>query len=132
MTKTTKTLAELKKEVILYHTGDNLDYLHKNISRDACYTSYNSLQYKKKQMADAMTDYETNELEGRDAPQLKLFNMIERMEVELTHLEERHIADLWVYQEVNEGEIWEYNKPKSSAPKLKSSKFAALKKRVAA
>ena len=32
------TLIELKLAVINYHDGENMNYLQKNIARDACYT----------------------------------------------------------------------------------------------
>lgn len=124
-------LVKLKLDVIKFHDGDDTDYLQKGIARDACYTSFNSLSYKKKQMADAITDYETAVLENRDAPQMRILSLIERMEVELEHLELRHKADLAVYIEINDGEVWEPQQKKRS-PKLKADKLAALKKRVAA
>lgn len=131
MTNNTSKLIELKLAVIQYHDGDQMDYLQKGIARDACYTSRNSLTYKKKQMADAISDYETAVNEGRDAPQMRILSMIERMEVELEELEERHFADCAVYTIVNDGEEWEAQ-PKRRTPALKSDKLAALKKRVAA
>ena len=131
MTNNTTKLIELKIAVIEYHSGDGMDYLQKGIARDACYTSFNSLQYKKKQMADAIADYETAVVEGRDAPQMRILSMIERMEVELEQLDERHEADKAVYTIISEGEEWQMA-PKKRAPALKSSKLEALKKRVAA
>lgn len=131
MTKNTSKLIELKLAVIQYHDGDQMDYLQSGIARDACYTSFNSLSYKKKQMADAIADYETAVNEGRDAPQMRILSMIERMEVELEELEERHFADCAVYTIVTDGQEWEAQ-PKRRAPALKSDKIAALKKRVAA
>ena len=47
MTENTSQLIELKLKTIQYHSGDNLDYLQKNIARDACYTSHNSVAYKR-------------------------------------------------------------------------------------
>lgn len=131
MTKNASTLIELKLAVIHYHNGDQMDYLQTGIARDACYTSFNSLQYKKKQMADAISDYETAVIEGRDAPQMRILSMIERMEVELEELEERHEADRAVYTIISDGEEWT-SQPKRRTPALKSDKLAALKKRVAA
>ena len=131
MTKTTSSLIELKLAVIQYHAGDNMDYLQRGIARDACYTSFNSLQYKKKQMADAIADYETAVVENRDAPQMRILSMIERMEVELEELDERHECDKGVYHIITDGEEWSMT-PKKRTPVMKSSKLDALKKRVAA
>ena len=131
MTKNDSKLIELKLAVIQYHTGDDMDYLQKGIARDACYTSFNSLQYKKKMMADAITDYETAVLENRDAPQMRILSIIERMEVELEHLEDRHECDKAVYHIISDGDEWAMA-PKKRTPVLKSSKIEALKKRVAA
>ncbi len=131
MNNNTSTLIELKIAVIKYHDGDNTDYLQTGIARDACYTSLNSLSYKKKLMTDAICDYETMILEGRDAGQIKILGMIEKMEVELSHLEERHAADKAVYTVITDGQEWEAPSKKRPVA-LKSDKLAALKKRVAA
>ena len=116
MTKNDSKLIELKLAVIQYHTGNDMDYLQKGIARDACYTSFNSLQYKKRMMADAITDYETAVRENRDAPQMRILSIIERMEV---------------YHIISDGDEWAMA-PKKRTPVLKSSKIEALKKRVAA
>ena len=66
MTKSISTLAKLKLEVINYHTTDkpsqdgpvvNEKFLI-GLARDACYTSNNSLSFKKKQVADARAEYD--------------------------------------------------------------------------
>tara|TARA_R110000772_G_scaffold263578_1_gene383408 strand:- start:573 stop:1121 length:549 start_codon:yes stop_codon:yes gene_type:complete len=135
MNNNTSTLIELKLAVIKYHEGDNTDYLHTGIARDACYTSYNSLSYKKGLMSNAISDYETMVLEGRDAGQIKILNMIEKMEVELGHLEERHDADKSVYHIMTDGEEWSpqaKKRPVALKPAFKAKQLAALKKRVAA
>jgi hypothetical protein len=131
MTTGTSKLVELKLAVIKYHQIDGNDYLIQNIARDACYTSHNGLVYKKKQMADAMADYETKVEEGRDAPLMRISNLIDRMEIELDHMEERHHADLAAYTIITDGLEWSPT-PKKRAPMMKSSKIEALKKRVAA
>jgi hypothetical protein len=132
MTKSnsTSTLMELKLAVINYHDGDNMDYLQKNISRDACYTSYNSLTYKKKMLADAVTDFESYVAEGKDIAAERACEKAERIELELEQLTERHVADLGVYLVINDGEEWSITvKPKSKASL--ASKLAAMQKRVA-
>jgi len=132
MTTGTSKLIELKLAVIKYHQIDGNDYLIQSIARDACYTSHNSIVYKKKQMADEMADYETKVEEKRDAPLMRISNRIDRMEIELDHLEERHHADLAAYTIITDGLEWSPPPPKKRAPMMKSSKIEALKKRVAA
>ena len=133
MTKKTSTLIELKLAVIQYHTGDNMDYLQRGIARDACYTSLNSLTYKRKQMADTIADFETAVVEGRDTIAERLATRVENMEVELNELIERHEADKAVYEIITDGEEWTAE-PKKRAPisKDKAKRIAELKAKVAA
>lgn len=133
MTKKTSTLIELKLAVIQYHTGDNMDYLQRGIARDACYTSFNSLAYKRKQMADTIADFETAVVEGRNTIAERLATRVENMEVELNELIERHEADKAVYEIICDGEEWTLE-PKKRAPitKDQTKRIAELKAKVAA
>ena len=133
MTKKTSTLIELKLAVIQYHTGDNMDYLQRGIARDACYTSLNSLAYKRKQMADTIADFETAVVEGRDTIAERLATRAENMEVELNELIERHEADKAVYEIIADGEEWT-PEPKKRAVITKdhAKRIAELKAKVAA
>jgi|TARA_R110000796_G_scaffold57960_3_gene133651 hypothetical protein len=124
------TLIELKLAVINYHDGENMNYLQKNIARDACYTSNNSLTYKKKQMADGIADFESAMVEGRDILAERLCQRIEAMEIEFEELVERHEADKAVYLVISDGEEWAATKPTNNKSKL-TSKLAAIKARVA-
>lgn len=126
----TSNLIDLKLAVINYHDGENMDYLRQSIARDACYTSFNSLTWKKKQIADAISDFETAVAEGRDSIQMRIVTKIEGMEAELTELEDRHEADKAVYFIISEGQEWMPER-KSKGPVLKASALDALKKRVA-
>jgi len=126
----TSKLIDLKLAVINYHDGDNMDYLRNAVARDACYTSYNSLAWKKKQMADAIADFETAVAEGRDSIQMRIVSKIEAMEAELTELEERHEADKAVFFIITEGQEWTAER-KAKPNVLKASTLEALKKRVA-
>lgn len=132
MTTHTPSLIELKLAVIEYHNGPNMDYLQKNISRDACYTSNNSLTYKKRQMADAIGDFESAIAEDRDVLAERLCQRIESMEVELEELIERHEADKAVYLIVSDGEEWVAftSKTSTKAKGNLSSKVAAMKAKV--
>jgi hypothetical protein len=63
MTKKTPTLVELKLAVLNHFQStqdvEPNEQFVAGIARDECYTSHNSLVYKKKQMADRLSDYET-------------------------------------------------------------------------
>ena len=131
MTNNASTLIELKLAVIQYHTGENMDYLHKGIARDACYTSFNSLSYKRKQMADTIADFETAVTEGRDVLAERLCTRIENMEIELDALIERHEADKAAYHIITDGEEWSPNKaPTRNVPSDLAKRVAAMKAKV--
>lgn len=133
MTKKTSTLIELKLAVIQYHTGDNMDYLQRGIARDACYTSLNSLTYKRKQMADTIADFETAVVEGRDMLAERLGSRVENMNVELEELIERHEADKAVYEIISDGEVWTpESKKRAPITKDQTKRIAELKAMVAA
>lgn len=126
-------LIELKLAVIQYHSGDNMDYLQRGIARDACYTSYNSLGFKRKQLADTIADFETAVVEQKDTIAERLVARIENMERELEELTERHECDKAVYELICDGQQW-YPEPKKRAPMTKdmAKRIADLKARVAA
>ena len=105
-----KELVALKLAVIKYHNSNA--YLETSMARDACFVSFNSMQWKKTgqgQMLD--TTAEIKELlpqRGQDTADTKLERLLdkyEQMETELNILEERHIADKAVYREIT-GEDW--------------------------
>ena len=124
-------LVELKLQTIQYHTGDNMDYLMTSIARDACYTSYNSLVYKKKQMADTISDFESAVVEGRDMKADAISRKLENMEIELEHLVERHDADCQVYTHITDGQAWEPQPKKLDVKGNLCKRVAELKKKVA-
>ena len=123
-------LVELKLQTIQYHNGDNMDYLMTSMAKDACYTSYNSLVYKKKQMDDTITDFETAVTEGRDMKAEAITRKLDNMEIELEHLEERHNADCQVYTIITEVKLGHQNVRNVRLQAL-AKKVAELKKRVA-
>ena len=131
MTNNASTLIELKLAVIQYHSGENMDYLQKGIARDACYTSFNSLAYKRKMMADAIADFETAVTEGRDVPAERLCTRIENMEVELDALIERHEADKGAYTIISDGEEWSPTKATRNVSSDLAKRVAAMKAKVA-
>lgn len=112
-----KELVALKLAVIKYHNSNS--YVETSMARDACFVSFNSMQWKKTgqgQMLD--TTAEIKELlpqrgqESADTKLERLLDKYEQMETELNILEERHIADKAVYREIT-GEDWTA-KPKRS------------------
>lgn len=131
MTNNTSKLIELKLAVIKYHNEDNMDYLMKGIARDACYTSYNSLQYKRKQMADTIADFETAVVENKDTKADAIARRLDSMNIELEHLIERHDADRAVYEIIADGEEWSPQTKSRSVPAALAKKVAAMKKAVA-
>jgi hypothetical protein len=134
MTKKTPTLVELKLAVLNYYqaTQDVVpnEQFIAGIARDECYTSHNSLMYKKKQMADKLADYETAVEEGKDIRADAIARLLDNMEVELTLLDERHQADLSVYEQVT-GTQWEPMAKKRAPAKLSDDRMKALKAKVA-
>lgn len=134
MTKKTPTLVELKLAVLNHFQStqdvEPNEQFVAGIARDECYTSHNSLVYKKKQMADRLSDYETAVEEGKDIKADAIARLLDNMEVELALLEERHEADLSVYEQVT-GTQWEPMPKKRRPAKLSDDRMAALKARVA-
>jgi hypothetical protein len=134
MTKKTPTLVELKLAVLNYYqaTQDVVpnEQFIAGIARDECYTSHNSLMYKKKQMADKLADYETAVEEGKDIRADAIARLLDNMEVELTLLDERHQADLSVYEQVT-GTQWEPMAKKRAPAKLSDDRMKALRAKVA-
>ena len=131
MTNNTSKLIELKLAVIQYHNDENMDYLMKGIARDACYTSYNSLVYKKKQMADTIADFETAVVENKDTRADAIARRLDNMNVELENLIERHDADKAVYEIITDGEEWSPQTKSRNVPAALAQKVAAMKKAVA-
>ena len=139
MTNVSK-LAQLKLEVINYHATDKPsadgpiinDKFLISLAGDACYTSHNSLSYKKKQIADARAEYDRHVAEENIYSAEKTERWIDLLEPELDELQTRHDADIEVFAILTHGEVWQY-KPK--APKatksFKPRDFTSLDKRVA-
>ena len=109
----TLSLVELKLAVINYHEEAN-DFLKVGIARDACYTSYNSIGWKKNQMSDTAGEIKVlmpqRGQEIADTSLERLLSRYEQMEDELETLIERHNADKEVYKQIT-GQEW-LNKPK--------------------
>lgn len=114
MTTTTNTsikdLIALKLQVIKFHEAN--EYTETSIARDACYTSFNSIQFKKTgngQMADIAAEIKGLMPErGQEIADVKIERLLtryENMEVELDILTDRHDADKAVFKLLT-GDEW--------------------------
>jgi hypothetical protein len=130
-------LAQLKLEVILYHSINKQDpdgraindYFLCSLAKDACYTSNNSLGYKKKMMADEFAALDVaNENDNHHAIE-SAERKIDLYVPELRELEYRHEADLAVYANLTGGEVWKPMQKLKPAPKTNHD-YAALRKSV--
>ena len=147
MTKKTAqpTLADMKLAVIKYHTHSNNNPDNKvggriinekfliGLGRDACYTSNNSLNFKRKQIADAFADYDQATADDNAYDQNRSANWLATLEPELDELQVRHNADKEVYHNLTGGETWTPTPPKNTTKvtNLNVAKINALRNRVA-
>ena len=146
MTKKTLTLVERKLAVLDWFNGlqdvaPNERFIE-SIAKDECYTSKNSLDYKKRMLADRLAEYEV--IANGEAVELarkhgsvispiqldRLQKLIDNIEDELALLETRHEADLSVYEQVT-GKSWEPAPKKTRPVSMSKERLAALKARVA-
>lgn len=130
MTNTLSKLAKMKLAVIKYHAdtittdlnGEEITNLKDLVSmaKDACYTSHNSIDYTKKNIADTLAEYDTavEEKNFHQQESSKRYLAILKSRRE-THVD-RHQADLAVYANLTGGEVWKYV-PKGSKLTKKSS-----------
>lgn len=132
MTNTTNELVQLKLQVINYHSGENTDYLQKSIARDACYTSHNSLKYKRTQIADQVVEMERAMKDDKELLADSIARKIDRMEGELAHLIDRHQADRDVYCIMHDGIEWSPQGKSRNVSGDLAKKVAHYKKLVAA
>ena len=130
MTKTLSKLAEMKLEIIKYHTHykesskiENVDGTLEayelndkfliGLARDACYTAHNSLTFKKQQISDTIADLEYNQSEGRQRQAERNDEFIKsRLMPELDELKCRYEADCEVYKHITGGETYMPPKPR--------------------
>jgi len=134
MTKKTLTLVERKLAVLDWFNGlqdvaPNERFIE-SIAKDECYTSKNSLDYKKRMLADRLADYENAAEQKQHIKMDALQKLIDNVEDELALLETRHEADLSVYEQVT-GKSWEAAPKKTRPVSMSKERLAALKARVA-
>jgi hypothetical protein len=138
MTNVSK-LAQLKLDVINYHATDKPsadgpvvnDRFLIGLGRDACYTSHNSLTFKKKQIADSLAEYDMAVEEKNTYSMERTERWINTLYPELEELEARHNADLEVYLQLTGGEVWTPNKRPAPSKAAKPANFNKLRERVA-
>lgn len=145
MTKKLSKLAQLKLDVINYHLHNDESTYRNNIdgtteqaqvnerflvglARDACYTSHNSITFKKKQIADSLAEYDIATENKNIYDQERIGRWISRLTPELDELTVRHDADLEVFAKLTGGEQWQAKAQPTSA---KVVDFSNLRKRVA-
>jgi len=147
MTKITAqpTLADMKLAVIKYHTHSNDNPDNKvggrvinekfliGLGRDACYTSNNSLNFKRKQIADAFADYDQATSDENAYDMNRAANWLATLDPELDELQARHDADKEVYHNLTGGETWMPSAPKSThkVTNLNAAKINAMRNKVA-
>lgn len=139
------TLADMKLAVIKYHTHSNDNPDNKvggrvinekfliGLGRDACFTSNNSLNFKRKQIADAFADYDQADKDENAYDMNRSANWLAILEPELDELQVRHKADKEVYHHLTGGETWMPSAPKNT-PKVTNINLAQmnkLRKRIA-
>ena len=134
---TISKLAKMKLEVINFHTTDrpsvdgpvvNTAFLTK-LGSDACYTSNNSLIFKKKQLADSLAEYDQAFADKNNYAIDRTERWINTLMPELEELQVRHDADCQVYTVITGGEAWTPKK-KPATTVTKAANFSALRKMV--
>jgi hypothetical protein len=118
-----------KMDHIKYFTNDN-QYLLVNIARDACYTANNSLEYKRKQLSDALADYDRHMSEQNVNAADRAERYIARLYEELEVLQCRLEIECSVY-ELFTGEQWS-PKPVAKNVLKPSANIDAIRKAVGA
>ena len=122
MTKRTAqpTLTDMKLAVIKYHTHSNDNPDNKvggrvinekfliGLGRDACYTSNNSLNFKRKQIADAFADYDQATSDENAYDMNRAANWLATLDPELDELQARRdqVCHLQSEPKVNVHSLW--------------------------
>lgn len=128
-------LVKAKVAIINFHKGDENEYLRISIARDACYTSFNSIEWKSDQMSEIKNEVAAWRRENPEAEVISIkvankLSLYNKMEDELIELQERHRADCEVYTEITQGEIWT-RKPKRTHKSDGLGELAAIDKLLA-
>jgi len=100
------------------------EYFLLSVASGACYNSKGAVDYKRRQIADALTEYEEKEAKGLDPSSHKL----DGLDVELDILVEMHEVDLSVHESIN-GTKWEPRDKKRRSAQLSDERKAYYKKK---
>jgi len=100
------------------------EYFLLSVASGACYNSKGAVDYKRRMIADALTEYEEKEAKGLDPSSHKL----DGLDVELDILMEMHQVDLSVHESIN-GTKWEPRDKKRRSAQLSDEKKAYFKKK---
>ncbi len=99
------TLLQLKIAIIDKTWVDNPKY-KEILAEQQCFSSYNLLQYKRKQLADRVAAFEIAMEEGRTIRAESEERICTAIYQEIQCIEERHIADCFVYNGFSGGKDW--------------------------
>jgi hypothetical protein len=111
-TLTTSDIIGQKLDHIKYFSDDGIhEAFLVGIARDACYTANNSVQFKKKQLADKLAEYDRKVHEEDEYGAERCKSFAGRLKLEKEILEERLEIEKAVYFTLTGGEEW------SPAPK---------------
>lgn len=126
---TTNDIVDQKLNHIKYFAEDANEALLVGIARDACYTANNSLQFKRKQLADILAEYDRHmaEKDTRAAERSEAF--AGRLALELEILEERLEIEKSVFFIITGGEEWKPSVRRE--PARKKVDMSALRKKLA-
>jgi len=100
------------------------EYFLLSIASGACYNSKGAVDYKRRQITEALIDYEDKEARGLEPSSHKL----DGLDVELDILMEMHHVDLSVHESIN-GTKWEPRDKKRRSAQLSDEKKAYFKKK---
>ena len=130
MTKQVKTsdIVAQKVDHILYFSSDDFHeaFVH-GIARDACYTANNSLQFKQKQIADALAEYDRYVDEKNANAAERTERYLGRLAAEMEVLKERLDIEKAVYLQIV-GEEWQ---PQTKRPVARKTNVDKLRKLIA-
>lgn len=99
------TLTELKIAVIEHTVVDNPKY-KEILAEQQCFSSYNLMVFKRKQLADHVAAFESAIDEGRTIKAESEERICTAIHDELQDIEARHTADCSVYNFFSDGKEW--------------------------
>ena len=135
MTKKPLTTSEIIGQKIdhikFFSDDDTHEAFLRSIAQDACYTANNSVNYKKKLLADALAEYDDHKAKGNELSAEKTKAYAGRLQAETEILIERLEIEKAVFFTITGGEEWTPYKPKAPAKK-RNVDMEAIRKLVGA